>query len=323
MLSNEPPVLADYDAIRVGMNFDRSSDRTGRHRVLVVVEAHQAGLRDRCRHRVESIELAGIGNELRPLRLEHLPDRLLGQLRMVMHSCVSDAFIEQPSVHLVVVLEPQTRREEPLTDEPDLVLDLTLLPPGCWRAGDWIDQVMTAHLREAAIVETILADEDGLHRRLHVVVDAASAGPLEQREGPVVGIEHHLLRLARIDPHEHHAAVTEPDMGRLHDDRHPVQEDDLVAPIELVGLPGSKAQRDIGRARGTPRRSGSASTAREQAWLHYLPAVRRAQPSIAPTSAAVGRSARTRTTSPQTATPCEPCSGTPRGPGRSLGSSSP
>src|SRR5271170_5100357 len=153
MLSDEPPVLADYDAIRVGMNFDRSSDRTGGHRVFVVVEARQAGLRDRCRHRVESIELAGIGNELRPLRFEHLPDRPSGQFRMVMRLGVGDAFIEQPSVHLVVGLEPQTRREEPLTDEPDLVLDLTLLPPGCWRAGDWIDEVMAAHLQEAAIVE--------------------------------------------------------------------------------------------------------------------------------------------------------------------------
>jgi hypothetical protein len=31
--------------------------------------------------------------------------------------------------------------------------------------------------------------------------------------------------------------------------RHSIQEDDLVAPIELVGLPGSEARRDIGRSR--------------------------------------------------------------------------
>jgi hypothetical protein len=74
------PMLADYDAVGIGMNFDRSPDRTGRHRVLVVVEAHQASLRDRCGYRVESIEPAGIGDELRPFRLEHLPDRLLGRL---------------------------------------------------------------------------------------------------------------------------------------------------------------------------------------------------------------------------------------------------
>ena len=99
---------------------------------------------------------------------------------------------------------------------------------------------MAAHLQEAAIVEAVLADEDRLHRRLHVVVDAASAGPLEQRERPVVGIEHHLLRLARIGAHEQHAAVAEPDMGDLHGHRHAVQQDDLVAPVELVGFPGAK-----------------------------------------------------------------------------------
>jgi ATP dependent DNA ligase-like protein len=60
---------------------------------------------------------------------------------------------------------------------------------------------MAAHPQEAAIVVTILADEDRLHRRLHVVVDTALACALEQDERPVVGIERHLLRLARIGAH--------------------------------------------------------------------------------------------------------------------------
>jgi hypothetical protein len=37
-------------------------------------------------------------------------------------------------------------------------------------------------------VEALLADEDRLYRRLHVVVDAAPASALEQGEGPVVGV---------------------------------------------------------------------------------------------------------------------------------------
>ena len=49
----------------------------------------------------------------------------------------------------------------------------------CRRAGDRIDEVVAAHLQEAAIVEASLADEDRLHRRLHVVVDAAPASALE------------------------------------------------------------------------------------------------------------------------------------------------
>jgi hypothetical protein len=75
---------------------------------------------------------------------------------------------------------------------------------------------MTAHLQESTIVETLLADEDGRCRRLHVVVDATLACALEQGECPVVGVEHHLLRLARIGAHEQHAAMAEPNVRHLH-----------------------------------------------------------------------------------------------------------
>jgi hypothetical protein len=46
---------------------------------------------------------------------------------MVMCLGVGDPFVGEPGVELVIVFEPQPRREEPLADEPDLVLDLTLL----------------------------------------------------------------------------------------------------------------------------------------------------------------------------------------------------
>ena len=64
MLADDPAVLADHDSIRVGMDLNRTPDRAGGHRVLVVVEADQAGLRDRRWHRVESVEPTRIGNEL-------------------------------------------------------------------------------------------------------------------------------------------------------------------------------------------------------------------------------------------------------------------
>jgi UvrD-like helicase C-terminal domain len=48
---------------------------------------------------------------------------------------------------------------------------------------------------------------------------------------------------------EQHATVTEPDMGSLHDDRHAAQQDDLVAPIELVGFPRCKDQRNVSCSR--------------------------------------------------------------------------
>src|ERR1700733_13856812 len=57
---------------------------------------------------------------------------------------------------------------------------------------------------------------------------------------------------ARIDPHEQHAAVTEPNVSGLHGHRHAVEQDDLVALVELIGFTGRKAQRDIGRRRRVP-----------------------------------------------------------------------
>lgn len=42
---------------------------------IVVVEAHQIGLRDGRRHHMEAIEPAGLGNELGLFGFEHLPDR--------------------------------------------------------------------------------------------------------------------------------------------------------------------------------------------------------------------------------------------------------
>jgi hypothetical protein len=91
VLADDPPLLADYDAMRIGMHLDRTPERTCRYRVLVVVESHEAVLGDGCLHRAESIERANIANELRPLTLERSPDRLRGQLRMGMHLGVGDA----------------------------------------------------------------------------------------------------------------------------------------------------------------------------------------------------------------------------------------
>jgi hypothetical protein len=101
MFGDDAPVLADYDAIRIGMDLDRTPDGAGGYRVFVVVETHQAGLRDRRRHGVESIEPTSIGNKLRPLGLEH-PDRPISELGMAMRLGIGDTQIEQPGVQLIV-----------------------------------------------------------------------------------------------------------------------------------------------------------------------------------------------------------------------------
>ncbi|MEA2727654.1 MAG: hypothetical protein QOF70_2129 [Acetobacteraceae bacterium] len=67
--------------------------------------------------------------------------------------------------------------------------------------------MIRAHLKKAAIVLTVLANEDRVHRRLHVVVDAPRAGASEEGERAVVRVEHHILGLPRIGADEHHSAV--------------------------------------------------------------------------------------------------------------------
>jgi hypothetical protein len=111
---------------------------------------------------------------------------------------------------------------------------------------------MAAHPQKTAVVLAVLADEDAINRRLHVVVDAARAGPLEEGEGAVVRVEHHLLGLARIGAHEQHPAMTQPDMRHLDGDRRAVDQHDLVAPVELVRLAQRKAQRYVGFRRRRP-----------------------------------------------------------------------
>ena len=247
---------------------------------------------------------------------------------------VGDALVQQPGVQLLIALDPQPRREEAFTHETDLVLDLTLLPARGRRAGDRLDQIVPAHLQEAAIVLPILADEDRLHRRLHVVVDAARAGALEEGEGPFVGVEHHLLRLARIGPHKHHPAVAEADVGDLHGHRHAVDQRrprgssrtgrPRPAQTSAARKPppsGSRAPGSSPAHIGEPRRSrprnpepaaprtpGSGSDVRAPACRRSSSASGQARPSNDPTSAAAEPLARRRTMSPLSAAPCAPCS---------------
>src|SRR5690606_25047656 len=104
-----------------------------------------------------------------------------------------------------------------------LVLDLTLLPACRWRAGLRLDEVMATHLQAATVVAAIPADEDRVHRRLHVVVDPARARAAEEGECPVVRVEHHLLTLARIGSNKEHATMTKPHVRHLHRRGHTVE----------------------------------------------------------------------------------------------------
>ena len=82
-----------------------------------------------------------------------------------------------------------------------------------------------------------------LDRRLHVVVEAAPADPAAELERLVVGAEDQFLGLAEIGADERHAAVRQLHVRRLDHQRQPLERDRLVAPVELVGLPGIKTHR--------------------------------------------------------------------------------
>src|SRR5215211_1283685 len=73
----------------------------------------------------------------------------------------ANALVGEPGVHLVVVFEPQPRREEAFTDQPDLVLDLPLLPTRCRRAGDRVGASDRNGPAEAAGGEADVAPDAG------------------------------------------------------------------------------------------------------------------------------------------------------------------
>src|SRR6516164_1599730 len=106
MLADNCTLLADHNAIGIGLDLDRPSHGTRGDRVFVVVEPHQAGLRDRRLRRMEPVEWSRNLHELRPLRLESLPDRAVGQFGMLMRFGVGDASVERPGVQLLVARHP-------------------------------------------------------------------------------------------------------------------------------------------------------------------------------------------------------------------------
>src|SRR5580658_8813068 len=131
--------------------------------------------------------------------LEHVPDRALFELRVFGAFGVGDALIFQPRIQLREALHAWLGAEQLVAQIADLVLDLALLPSRGRCAGHRLDEMMRAHLQEAAIVPPALADKDRLDRRLHVVVDAAPANAAIEPERLVVSVEHQLLGLAEVD----------------------------------------------------------------------------------------------------------------------------
>jgi len=129
MLGDDHAILADHNAVGVGMDLDWATQRLRYDRVLVVVETDETGLRDGSRDSVEPVEPPSITNQAWPLGLEDRPDCLVATFGMRMRLGIGNALIDQPTIYLLVGAEPQPRREEALAHQPHLVLHLPFSQP--------------------------------------------------------------------------------------------------------------------------------------------------------------------------------------------------
>lgn len=128
MATDDLTVLPAFQAIGIGADLDRPSDRTGVDRVTVLVEPHETGFGHRRGDGMESVERADIRHQVRTLLFEHLPDRLVRDVGMFVRLGIGDASILEPGVHLGKGFELRSRHEEPPPEHAHLVLDLALLP---------------------------------------------------------------------------------------------------------------------------------------------------------------------------------------------------
>ena len=158
---------------------------------------------------MKTVELARIRHKAGSLSFERLPDCLIFELRVLVRLGIGHTLVQKPCIQLVVSLETQTGCEEPFAHQPNLILDLALLPSRAaaqrsiperamvrrsWRVGGGstghrLDQEMAAHLKKAPIVSPLLTDKHRFHRRLQIIVNAPLASALEEGKGSVVGIE--------------------------------------------------------------------------------------------------------------------------------------
>ena len=232
------------DPIGIGAHQHGAASGSGIDAVLVAVMRDQAGRGRPHRLLDEAGEGPQIRHQPRLLLVEDLDDKPVAELGVLRPPGIGHALIGKPGVQLIERLHLRPWPEQLVADRANLVLDLALLPAGRRRAGHRLDEMMRAHLQKAPVVLPGAPDEDRLHRRLHVVVDAAPADPAVKGEGLVVCIEDHLLRLAEIGAHDRHAAIGKPHLRDLHHDGQAVKLDRLVAPVELIGFARIKPQRD-------------------------------------------------------------------------------
>jgi hypothetical protein len=112
--------------------------------------------------------------------------------------------------------------------------------------ADRFEQVVIGQGHEAAIEVPFLAHQNGIDYRLQIVVNHPLGHATKEGKGPVVGIEHHLLRFAGIADDKHLPAIRQPEVGHLDAQRHTTDLHVFLAPVKLASITGCKHQRDKG-----------------------------------------------------------------------------
>ncbi len=244
MLGNDLVTQANDNPVGIGADLNRTAHRPCRHRVAVAVETDQAGAGHCVARLVEAIERCQHRLQRRPLGFQGLCDGHVLLLGVRVHRGPAQALGFKPTVQFLNAGKLQPWLEKATAYRLNLVLDLTLLPACRWRTGGRLDHVVIGHDQEPAVEDALLADEHRRHRSLHIIVDPAQRHPAEEGKAAGMRVEHHLLRLARIDPHIYRARRAQPHMRYLHAHRLARDLHVLVAPVELVCLARLEQQRD-------------------------------------------------------------------------------
>ena len=177
--------------------------------------------------------------------LGHAEFRVLGMAHLTPQR---PATLAQPRIEfgerakaLVLRLQPDAA-----TTVLHVLLDDAFLPARGDVAEVGIEQVVRAHHRKARIDDPALALLDLVDRRLHVVVDAAPGNAAQRREGARVGIEQHLVALARIGHQPERAAGAQLQVRHLHAPVDAADHQPLFAPVELERFAQCERQRHEG-----------------------------------------------------------------------------
>lgn len=156
--------------------------------------------------------------------------------------------VEQAGIEFGEAAETHVPRFLP--DAPPAVLDVLLHDALLQTAGHvaevGVEQVVGGHGGEAGVDLAGLAGPDLVHGGLHVVVDAPLRDAAQGGEAPGMGVEQHLVALARVGRQHERAAGAELHVG--HQDAAPDATDDqpFLAPVKLEGFAQLELQWHVG-----------------------------------------------------------------------------